>query len=433
MSREFTGLFLSEKLPPSSAAVMLQGPVEAYQTQTVSYTITNYDTYSDYTFSGPFVNVQYNNETVTLTIARNAPTGLTEFTVTKDDNVRTLSLNIDEAYTVAPTLVGFEDDVINDVRPMLNIDGFATSPADIDTHVATDWEIATDETFQNLVWSLNNTTSDLLTTTIDTDLPTDVPLFFRSRFRGAMLGGGRWSVTKAFEVAGVVKPTVTLSGALIGGVRITRGFTINGSVYSGPGTHAASRWRVLDTLGNVVHDSGEVIGAKLLTYTPINEGFTPLPNTDYFVDVRYKSSTNIWSRVSDPMNALVANGRTTSYNTSFQRQTGIPNTIMVHECNTNPNPSYYHCHYVGGSDSQAVYICNPNSPTPPSGSHVGSVRMTYVGGVLYAASAYDQGFNIPMHFVSAMGQPRLCTTVQRITYNYTQTSVSQPTQRYTEY
>jgi hypothetical protein len=432
MSREFTGLFLSEVPQSSSMAVTLEGPTAVYQTQSLSFKITNFDSYSSYTFTGPFVNIQRIEDIVNLTITRNATVGNTAFTVTKNDDSRTFRLMI-AAAVITPPQVGSIGPVINDIRPTFNVSGFITSPAGIDTLVGTQWEISTDAQFQNLMWSKVVNSGDVNTVAVDEDLPTDVPLYLRARYIGASLGSGLWSIMSEFEIVGVAKPTVAISGAVFSADRITRSFALSGAAYDGPGTHSASRWRVLNAQGVVVHDSGEVTGSQLLNYTPINNGWTPTANTDYWVDVRYKSSTNIWSSVSLPVAANVADGRVTAFNTYFQRQTSVPYTQMVQRCTENPNPSYYHCHYIGGSDTQAVYVCDPNSPTPPSGGAVSAQRMTYVNDTLLAAQAYDQGFTIPMHYVSAQGLPPLCTIVPRITYNQTWTSVSEPASRYTEF
>lgn len=413
MTREFNSLFLTEQVAGEGIAVTLEGPTTGYQTQSLTYVITNYDSYSIYEVQGPFNSIVMNNETINLAVNRNAPTGVVPFTVSKNGIARVLNLTIQEAYILAPTLIGLPGSTVSNVRPTFTVSGFDSSPAGISTHTATEWEIATDVTFQNLIWSKSTNSGNLNSVTVDIDLPTDTPLFLRMRFVGTVLGVGRWSMIKAFEVEGVVKPTVSLTSTIVSGDRISRNFTIRGTAYNGPGTHTASRWRLLDTQGNVVMDSGEVSGSRLLNYTPMNEGFTPLPNTDYYVDVRYKSSTGIWSRVSDPVSVLVADGRVTNYLTYYTEQVSSSYTEMRVICEPKNPPDYWLCFFDNALDRATSFPCDPNNPPPDAG--------------------VDPDYGLTLYYSYALPRPLICETRPVVRWTYSNRSTSRLTSRYTEF
>lgn len=174
---------------------------------------------------------------------------------------------------------------------------FSTT-GDADTHLNTDWQIASNNTFQTLVF--NNLANATNKTSIDvTNMPVNTTLYARVRHKGTTLGYGDWSPIISFttKVTFIAKPT--LSNLTNNQTGITENFQVNTSAFNklaGNGTHASTDWQIASNsdFSTIVKQSNND-ASNLTSYN-----FTSLPvNSTLYIRVRYKASTGSYSDWSD--------------------------------------------------------------------------------------------------------------------------------------
>lgn len=86
--------------------------------------------------------------------------------------------------------------------PTAESSGFQVSGGFVDTHASTDWQIATDSAFTNIVFESLNDTVNLVAIVIPVlTLSISTTYFIRCRHRGTKYGASRFSVTKSFTTA----------------------------------------------------------------------------------------------------------------------------------------------------------------------------------------------------------------------------------------
>lgn len=247
---------------------------------------------------------------------------------------------------------------------------FGTTPELADSLLRYTWQVATDTSFNNLLWQTDTLNP---TATVTGSIPANTRVYIRVRSVGASRGPGEWSPLVTFVVAGIAGPTsVTIAGAQLASGGVTHQFTVNSTAYSGGGTHAASQFQVLNGAGTVVYDSGELAGA-IVSHKPFDNNFRPVNLTDYIAQVRYKLATGQWTQYTSTA-LRTGNGASTAVNTtvqtwrysdsSFQANTswftvGGSNDFL----GAGPN-AYRICDslYNQGPDNYTTFVCDPANP-----------------------------------------------------------------------
>ena len=180
------------------------------------------------------------------------------------------------------------------LRPLIKTSAFAVV-GQSDTHLKTQYQISTDETFSAVVYD-SGESSDLLAHTIPlaSALSKLGTYFVRSRHKGAALGFSGWSEPKTFVTTnGVLAPTIT--SPVNAATDVTIPVIISTGAFSSADTndsHAATQWQVAtdQAFHNIVFDSGD--SAALLA-TSVSTGLSTL--TMYYVRSRFKASTTGYS------------------------------------------------------------------------------------------------------------------------------------------
>lgn len=293
---------------------------------------------------------------------------------------------------------------------------FTTTPALADSLSRYDWQLATDSSFNNLLWSGSTSIASASPSAV---IPNGTRVYARMRSVGVNYGVSEWSPVVSFVVAAVAGPTtVTIAGTQLASGGVTHQFTVQSSVWSGSGTHVASQVQVLTTGGTVAYDSGEIAGA-VVSHKPFDSGFRPTNLTDYVAKVRYKLSTGQWTDYTS--SALrTGNGAFTSVSTTFQTSYYSQRTINALTSwytvggSNDPygEPAPYHiCFADTGTGQSAQWVCDPSDPlgNPPGDYHP------------------DMG----QPLVSEP-YPRTVVTTQRVTNDQVSYNTSVNTQKWTE-
>lgn len=210
--------------------VMIDGPTNISGSVLASYEITNYDYQKTYHLSviGLGTVVQ-NEQTINYTPPPSATDGGDGFIVNGKKYLFTISPNgVNQPTIVAP---------VNNALGVTTDYTFIGSPfgysGSSQTHSSSDWQIATDSNFLNVVQSVTDNSSYKTTWTV-TGMDAGVTLYVRARYKGTLTGYSNWTNPTVFttknvypsvESASIVSPDNTY--ALFGqSVAMTRDGTI---------------------------------------------------------------------------------------------------------------------------------------------------------------------------------------------------------------
>lgn len=186
------------------------------------------------------------------------------------------------------------------LRPTIRTSAFSVVGV-ADTHLKTQYQIATDETFTALVYDSGEST-DLLAHTVPlaSALSKLGTFFVRARHKGSTLGFSGWSEPKNFVTTnGVLAPTIT--APVNASTEVTIPVSITTGAFSSADTndsHSATQWQIAtdQAFNNIVYDSGD--SAALLA-TSVSTGLSTL--TLYYVRSRHKASVTGYSPWSTPV------------------------------------------------------------------------------------------------------------------------------------
>jgi hypothetical protein len=189
------------KLPLSAmpalviTGVTLEGPTEIFQGQTVTYTITNYDAMATYAISATGGRISRSGAVVTYI----APAGVQSATLTI--NGRALNLTVRATAPLTPSITS----------PVLNSSNVSSSATvtssvfalstGVGTHLSSDWQLSTDESFTTIVAASYNDTVNRTSWPINLSLE-NTRYFVRVRYKGDVVGDSSWSAAGSF----VTKP-----------------------------------------------------------------------------------------------------------------------------------------------------------------------------------------------------------------------------------
>ena len=294
----------------------------------------------------------------------------------------------------APSITSPLDGTLN-LLATVNLASSAFSSPVTDTHISSDWQVATDAAFATVVvQTLNDSTNK--TTWSATGLLPAKTYYARVRHRGTTYGYSNWSTVIKFSTAASFVPaTPSITSPANGATN--QGSTVNltASAFNSPigSSHVSTDWQVAtdaaftnifkQNLANTINKtSWSVAGLS--------------PSTTYYVRVRY----------TDAANGTSAYSATSSFKTlvSF-----VPNTPSVSDASTltyatsDGNPT------AGTMVVQASGFSSPNPAAVLTQAHW-RVGWTYFTGT-YFTDYYTSGTTLS-YFVTGSGsnQVQVCYT-----------------------
>lgn len=189
------GRVRASKLPDLAAPeVSVSGPLEVFVGAVATYTISNYDMFTDYVLDIIAGSVVRNKATITYT----APT--TVMPAGFKVNGKSFVPTIKPPGPMTPSILA----------PVNNASAVATNytlqssafsqVGDASTHVSSDWQIATDADFVNVVKSVNNSLTDKTSWSV-TGLGNNLAHFARVRYLASNGNYSSWSPVITFTTA----------------------------------------------------------------------------------------------------------------------------------------------------------------------------------------------------------------------------------------
>ena len=192
---------------PSKAAIV--GPNELFIYQVQDYTITNYDDFATYDLTAISGSVSRVGDTITYTAPSSSGAG--GFTINNYDVNITIMVLVPDTPSIDSPVTGSIDlgPSVDFIGSTFNVTG------DTDTHEGSDWQLATDSGFNNIVQQVVNSATDKETWTVD-NLDPDTEFFARVRYKGTVYDYSEWSdsisfTTKSEYLANVEEVKLTAS------------------------------------------------------------------------------------------------------------------------------------------------------------------------------------------------------------------------------
>ena len=182
--------------------VNIDGPTSTYVNRPTTYLITNHDSYVTYIIGATNGTVSRINNVITYT-----PTtvGAGGFTI----NGKALAVTVNDNAILQPSISAPVNNSTG-LGPSLDIvaSTFSLSSPGSDTHLNTDWEIATDVLFNNVLWSslANTINKTAITAPLDNDSANTI-VYLRVRYRGTTYLSD-WSNTVSITTKTTYLPTV---------------------------------------------------------------------------------------------------------------------------------------------------------------------------------------------------------------------------------
>ena len=222
-----------------STAPNLAGPVELEAGSTVEYTITDYSNLYTYEIEVPFGSATITDNTISWSIPIGTTQGDYVFTLKRNGLVYSYIIRVvilPETPSITYPTTGL---TINDLTFTATSSPFSSPSGSL--HVSSDWQVATDSAFSNIVFqSLNNTTNK---TSIQITVPSENTYYIRVRYKDSNNNYSQWSSVVSFNI--IVIPNsefqILTASDKAGGdyfgwsVSISGNVAIIGAYYASPG------------------------------------------------------------------------------------------------------------------------------------------------------------------------------------------------------
>lgn len=205
-----------------TSAVSLSGSTDIYVGQVITYTVTDYNAFSAYAVSVTAGSASIAGDQITFTAPATAQS--VTLTVTRAAVPTAFALTVQAACVATPSITSPINAATWDIGPSLTLTSSTFGWLGVaDTHLDSDWQLATDAGFATIVQS---TTADAANKTSWTaTVATGTTYYARVRHRGVANGVSAYSATVSFATAAtfnayIATPTATpaaFGNALEGG------------------------------------------------------------------------------------------------------------------------------------------------------------------------------------------------------------------------
>ena len=312
-----SGRMLTANLPTDLfSSISIVGLLSLVKGTTGTYTIRNYDSFTEYNVTAVSGSVTRQEDVITFVAPVN--TGVSGFVV----NGRTYSVTISDAIPTTPVITS---PTAGASVLAYNYSLTATpysEPVSGTTHGSSDWQIATDVAFNTVVKSATDDAVNKTSWTV-TGLADNTVYYARVRYKGNTGVYTPWSATVTFSVAFPVPATPTITAPANNSTTSQTSQTFTSSAFSIQGSvavHQSSDWQFskASDFSTFVSDIvADVNNKTSWTATGLTDA------TSYYVRVRHKASNGKVSPWSASVKISVVfgyvfnpliNGYVTNYN-----------------------------------------------------------------------------------------------------------------------
>ena len=193
---------IGDKLDTYIGPVNIDGPLQVFLNSKSTYTITDHDLTTHYRVIPLTGSVVLNNDQIEYTAPVSGTTG--GFVV----NDKVIEVALVRPYVTQPSITSPTTGTVNVQQSITLTSGVFSTVGGNDTHQSSDWQIATDAAFTNLVAQASESTSSLTSYTV-TGLTANTTYYARVRYRGTSLTDmSAWSDATTFSTKTSFYPSV---------------------------------------------------------------------------------------------------------------------------------------------------------------------------------------------------------------------------------
>lgn len=226
--------------------VTLDGPSLVFPGSSNTLTITNHDSFSTYAVATDVGTAILSGAAITLDIPGGAAAGNLNLSVTRNGATAIFQIAIGAQSVARPSIVLPTNGAVDQpIAPTITANAFLTYPNGADTHASSDWEIATDSGFANVIYQRNADTSQKTALNVPSGTLSEFTEYHvRVRYNGSAIGASEWSVSTSFttgQASGQIAYTVpgTYSFVVPAGVTSISVLGIGGGAGGAAGTSAS--------------------------------------------------------------------------------------------------------------------------------------------------------------------------------------------------
>jgi len=194
-------------------AITLDGPLLIYPGTSNTYLITNYDAFSTYTATcSAGATAALADDTLTIDVDLETAPGDLFVTLTRNGMETLYQIEVGPV-GIAQPVIEYPSNGATDLVETLTIysSAFSTYPPEFDSHISTDWEIATDAGFTAIAYQSLADETNLVELSVPPDtLDYLTTHYVRVRYRGVQLVSD-WSVPVAFTTRKIPLPTAEVA------------------------------------------------------------------------------------------------------------------------------------------------------------------------------------------------------------------------------
>lgn len=256
--------------------VSLEGDVIAFQGSTNTYTITDFNSFSEYTATSDYGGVSISEDVITLTIPTPATQNQIKLTVTKDSKSSVFTVAIGAAVVNTPSITSPVNGTVSvNLQPTLEASAFSTTPPAQGVHQSSQWQVATSSDFLNIAYDSGVDVTNKTSLTLPSPLSLNTQHWVRVRYTSSTIGTSDWSGVVSFTTTNkyVVEPTVSVTDGP-NNVGETPTITTSAfSVFGGSDTHSSTDWQIVkvsdssvvwQSLGSTSNKTSVVVPAGVL-------------------------------------------------------------------------------------------------------------------------------------------------------------------------
>ena len=256
--------------------VSLEGDVVAFQGSTNTYTITDFNSFSEYTVTSDYGTVSISEDVITLTVPTPATQNQIKLTVIKDSKSSVFTVAIGASVVNTPSITSPANGAVSvNLQPTLEASAFSTTPPAQGVHQSSQWQVATSSDFLNIAYDSGVDVTNKTSLTLPSPLSLNTQHWVRVRYTSSTIGTSDWSGVVSFTTTNqyVVEPTVSVTDGP-SNVGETPTITTSAfSVFGGSDTHASTDWQIVkvsdssvvwQSLGSTSNKTSVVVPAGVL-------------------------------------------------------------------------------------------------------------------------------------------------------------------------
>ena len=179
-----------------SLGIALEGPTTVYPGYSYDYVINNYSSFKEYNFShnlGDKCTIERDGKYFTLILSNEIDEDKIELGIDVDNRTEFFNIKFGDEFVLSKPLLSHTDGQVDvSLNPTFIGPDFETEPVDFDSHESTDWQLATDPDFENIVRESMNDTENLLAWSPPETLEKYENYYLRYRYRSHNIGVAEW-------------------------------------------------------------------------------------------------------------------------------------------------------------------------------------------------------------------------------------------------